>query len=72
MENLKKPISLFISSILLMVLVATLMAFPIMWLWNSCLVPAVDGVNLISHWQALGLNFLFSILFKPNISTNNK
>jgi hypothetical protein len=33
-------------------------------LWNSCLVSAIDGVNAISFWQALGLNILASILFK--------
>jgi hypothetical protein len=41
-----------------------LLAWPLQLLWNSCLVSAIDGVNAISFWQALGLNILASILFK--------
>ena len=69
MNNISKTFGLFIAGILLFAFVAILMAFPTMWLWNTCLEPTVDGVNSISFWQALGLNFLFSILFKSNIKT---
>jgi hypothetical protein len=24
------------------------LAFPVQWLWNNCLVPAVNGIN--AHW----------------------
>ena len=41
-----------------------ILAWPLQLLWNSCLVSAIDGVNAISFWQALGLNILASILFK--------
>jgi len=43
---------------------ALLLGWPLMWLWNSCLIKAVDGVHEIGFWQAVGLNFLASILFK--------
>lgn len=69
MNNLSETFGLFIAGILLIAFMAALMAFPTMWLWNSCLEPAVDGVNSIGFWQALGLNFLFSILFKSNTKT---
>lgn len=69
MNNLSETLGLFIAGILLIAIMAALMAFPTMWLWNSCLEPAVDGVNSIGFWQALGLNVLFSILFKSTTKT---
>jgi hypothetical protein len=68
MNKLSEFISLFVGTLALVVFAALLMAFPTMWLWNGCLVPAVDGTHEIGFLQALGLNFLFSILFK---STNS-
>ena len=49
---------------------AVVLAWPTQLLWNGCLVGAVDGINPIGFWQALGLNFLFGILVKG--SSNNK
>lgn len=72
MNKLSETIGLFFIGLTAISLIALLMAFPTMWLWNTCLEPAVDGVNSISFWQALGLNFLFSILFKSNVKSNNK
>ena len=45
---------------------AVILAWPTQLLWNGCLVGAVDGINPIGFWQALGLNFLFGILVKGN------
>jgi hypothetical protein len=50
------------------VLTAVLLAWPTQWLWNNVLVGAVDGINPIGFWQALGITFLCNILFK---STSN-
>lgn len=58
--------------IIVLSLMAIVLAYPTMLLWNGCLVPAVDGVNKISFLQALGINFLFSILFKSYNTNNNK
>jgi len=56
-----------------LMLASILLAFPTMWLWNTCLKPAVDGINSINFLQALGLNVLFSILFKSNsVKANNE
>ena len=68
MNKLSEFIGLFVGALALVALAAVLMALPTMWLWNDCLVPAVDGTHEIGFLQALGLNFLFSILFK---STNS-
>ena len=48
--------------------VSFLLAWPVMMLWNGCLVPAVAGVQKIEWLQAWGLQFLFGILFKYKVS----
>ena len=63
-----KYITAFIGLILVLVLVSFLLAWPVMELWNQCLVPAVDGVREIGWLQAWGLQFLFGILFRTQIS----
>jgi len=55
----------------LILLTAIIMAWPTQLLWNYSLVGAVNGINSIGFWQALGINFLFGILFK-NSSSNSK
>jgi hypothetical protein len=57
-----------LGAILVVVVFSIFMAFPIMWLWNYALVPAIDGVNSINVLQALCLMFLSSILFKTKVS----
>lgn len=54
----------------LIVVTVVLLAWPVQLLWNSCLIGAVDGVHPIGFWQAMGITFLFSMLFKP--SNSNK
>jgi hypothetical protein len=56
--------------VLLVVLLGLVLSLPIWLLWNSCLVPAVDGVNEITWLQAWGLNILCTGLFKSSISNN--
>ena len=46
------------------------LAWPIQWLWNNALVGAVNGINPIGFWQALGITFLCNVLFKS--TSNNK
>ena len=72
MENLTKGLGLILGGIALIIFAAILLAWPVQLLWNGCLVPAVDGTNSIGFWQAMGLNFLFSILFKASTSYNKK
>jgi hypothetical protein len=49
--------------------VSFLLAWPVMELWNGCLVPAVDGTREIGWLQAWGIQFLFALLFKNSTST---
>jgi len=41
-----------------------LLGYPLMLLWNW-LMPIIFGLPEITFWQAIGLNFLSTILFKP-------
>lgn len=45
------------------------LTFPVQWLWNHCLVPAVNGINAIGFWQALGLMILANVLFRTSVET---
>jgi hypothetical protein len=64
-----EKLGIFAAAIGMLVIVAVFMAWPVQYLWNNCLIPAVDGTHPIEFWQALGLNVLFGILFKANVSS---
>jgi len=63
-----EKIVIYVSAIALLFVACIVLAWPVQLLWNYSLVGAVDGVNPISFWQALGISFLFSILFKNSSS----
>lgn len=50
--------------------VALLLGLPLMWLWNW-LMPDLFGLKEIGFWQAVGLNFLSSILFKSSSTSSS-
>jgi phosphotransferase system glucose/maltose/N-acetylglucosamine-specific IIC component len=52
----------------IVVVLGLLFSYPVMLLWNGCLVPAVDGVKEIGWLQAWGLMILFGILFKSTVT----
>jgi len=50
-------------------LICLLLGLPLMLLWNW-LMPMIFGLPALTFWQAVGINFLASILFgKTNTST---
>ena len=51
------------------VLLSFLLSWPIMMLWNGCLVGAVDGVHNIGWLQAWGLTLLIHSLFKATVTS---
>lgn len=53
----------------IIVLLAFLLSYPMMLLWNACLVPAVDGIHEVTWAQMLGITVLCALLFKPNTSS---
>jgi hypothetical protein len=63
-----EKLGIFVSAIALLLVACIFLAWPTQWLWNNSLIGAVDGVHPITFWQALGINFLFGILFKNSNS----
>lgn len=53
---------------LLLLIIGTLYAFPVMWIWNY-LMPDLFAVPVIGFWQAFWGVFLCGLLFKSNITT---
>jgi hypothetical protein len=58
MEDLGK----FIIVIVVSIIIGILMAFPVMWLWNDSLVPAVTWAKPIDWSTAWGIWILLYIL----------
>jgi hypothetical protein len=58
-------------AVLLLIVLGIFMAWPVQLLWNGCLIQAVDGLNPITFWQALGINILCGILFKNSTSSKD-
>jgi hypothetical protein len=52
-------------------LVAILMGLPLMLLWNW-LMPQLFNLPEIGFWQAVGLNFMCSIMFKGTSSSKTE
>jgi hypothetical protein len=71
MKDTLNPVVIFFATIFMAIFLAIILAWPTQLLWNGCLVPAIDGIHEITIIQALGINFLFSILFKNTNSTKN-
>ena len=67
MNQITSAVGAFVVLVVGALFVSFLLAWPVMELWNGCLVPAVDGVKQIGWLQAWGLQFLVTMLFKIRI-----
>jgi len=63
-----EKLGLVLAAIGVTLVTAVILAWPTQWLWNNALVGAVDGINPIGFWQALGITFLCNALFKSTSS----
>ena len=72
MNKLAMGVGLFLLGIAVLAVVCVILAFPIKWLWNSCLVGTIDGVHTITAWKALGISVLCGILVKGSSSGISK
>ena len=68
MNQITAAVGAFVILVAGALFVSFLLAWPVMELWNGCLVPAVDGVKQIGWLQAWGLQFLMNMLFKVSIT----
>jgi hypothetical protein len=65
-----EKLGVFFATIGMIIVIAVLMAWPTQWLWNNALIGAIDGLNPIGFWQALGINVLCGILFRNSTTTS--
>lgn len=70
-DAIVKLIAVIVGFVLLVVVIGLLMSWPVMMLWNACLVPAVAGLKEIGWLQAWGILVLFGILFKSSSTNTN-
>jgi hypothetical protein len=68
MKDFIVPLSAAVAAIVTLLFLSFLLSWPVMVLWNNCLVPAIPGVHEIEWLQAWGLQFLCGILFKTTVS----
>jgi hypothetical protein len=66
-----EKLGVFFAAIGVLIIMAVLLAWPTQLLWNHALIGAVDGLNPIGFWQALGINMLCGILFRNSNQTSN-
>lgn len=72
-EKIFLGLGMFFAFIALLAVICAVVAYPVMWLWNGCLVGAIDGIHPISgFWQALGILILCGLLFKSSGSSSTK
>jgi hypothetical protein len=65
-----KNFSFVFGVIALALFVSFLLSYPVMLLWNECLVPAVTILREVSWLQMWGISVLFAILFKVNYTSS--
>ena len=66
---MKEVIGHILFVLLIVIVVGLIVSWPVMMLWNECLVSAINGVNPIGWLQAWGLMILFGLLFKTSATT---
>lgn len=57
-----------LAGIITLLFISFVLSWPVMMLWNGCLVGAVDSVREVTWLQAWGIQFLFGLLFKTTIT----
>lgn len=66
-----KVISAFIGILIVTAVFGAILSYPVMLLWNGCLVPAINGFNDVTWLQAWGLTVLMGLLFRGATSGKN-
>ena len=69
MKTFSLALGAIVAGIATLLLISFVLSWPVMMLWNGCLVGAVSFVQEVTWLQAWGLQFLFALLFKSSITT---
>jgi hypothetical protein len=70
MEAVFKIVGLVVVSFVGILVLSFVLSWPVMMLWNGCLVDAVTGVKEITWLQGWGISILSGILFKSTSSSS--
>ena len=62
-------IAVVIAIVGVIVLIGLILTIPVYYLWNW-LMPELFGFRVITFWQAMGISFLSSCLFKSSSSSS--
>jgi hypothetical protein len=68
MQNLILALTAMVVGIATLLFISFLLSWPVMTLWNECLMPAVTGIKEIGWMQAWGIGALCGILFKTSVT----
>ena len=68
---MKNNVEGFLYFIGIIILIVMLLGLPLQLLWNW-LMPDLFNLPYISFWQAVGLNLMAAILFRPTTTIKNK
>ena len=68
MKELIVSFTAVVAGIATLLFISFVLSWPVMILWNECLVSAVEGIKEIGWIQAWGISTLCGILFKANIT----
>jgi hypothetical protein len=71
MKALILALTAMVVGIATLLFISFLLSWPVMMLWNGCLVGAVAFVQEVTWLQAWGIQFLFALLFKSTITKKN-
>jgi len=64
MKDVIVALTAMVVGIATLLFISFVLSWPVMMLWNGCLVGAVAFVQEVTWLQAWGLQFLFALLFK--------
>ena len=70
MDAVFKIVGLVVLSFVGILILSFVLSWPVMMLWNGCLVDAVTGVKEITWLQGWGISILSGILFKSTSSSS--
>jgi len=70
MKEIILALSAMVVGIATLLFLSFVLSWPVMMLWNGCLVGAVDSVREVTWLQAWGLQFLFGLLFRTTVTKN--
>ena len=65
MNTFTQIVGVVVMAIVTIIFFGLLLSYPVMLLWNGCLVGTVSGIQSIGWLQAWGIMILCGILFKP-------